>query len=176
MSSVWREVGGVWQPLTIPEGLLSQAAAVEVVGLRFLRFGTGNDRGAALLLPPGVAARVNGRPVLAGLRVLEHKDEVIFGRSRLFYSAESTPIVVVFCREEGVRSPTCPLCRGPVRDGDQAVQCPGCGRWFHQTDAAEGKPAKPCWTYAPTCRFCNHPTALGGEAGWRPEMEEGHGR
>ena len=81
-----------------------------------------------------------------------------------------------FPREEAARSPTCPLCRGPVRDGDRAVQCPGCGRWFHQTDAAEGKPAKPCWTYAPTCRFCNHPTALGGEHGWRPEMEEANGR
>ena len=164
MSSVWRQAGGEWQPLTIPEA--REEAALEVDGLRFLRFGAGNERGAALLLPPGVAARVNGCPVLGGLRVLEHKDEVTFGRSRVFYSAESTPLVVVFCREDGSRSPTCPLCRGPVRDGDRAVQCPGCGRWFHQAD-------KPCWTYAPTCRFCNHPTALGGGAGWRPELEEG---
>ena len=149
------------------------AGGLDVDGLRFLRFGAANERGVALLLPPGVAARVNGRPVLGGLRVLEHKDEVTFGRSRLFYSAESTPLVVVFRREDGSRSPTCPLCRGPVRDGDQAVQCPGCGRWFHQADATEDRPAKPCWTYAPTCRFCNHPTALGGEAGWRPEREEG---
>jgi hypothetical protein len=171
MSSVWRETNGTWQPLTIPEG-----AGVEVDGVRFLGFGAGNERGTALLLPPGMAARVNGRPVLGGLRILEHKDEVISGRSRFFYSAEATPLVVVFRREGETRSPTCPLCRGPIRDGEQAVQCPGCGRWFHQTDAAEGKPAKPCWTYAPTCRFCNHPTALGGAAGWRPETEEGHER
>ena len=172
MSSVWREAGGEWKPLTIPEA--QRAPGLQVDGLRFLRFGGGNERGTALLLPPGFAARVNGRPVLGGMRVLEHRDEVTFGRSRLFYSAESTPVVVVFRRAEGVRSPTCPLCRGPVRDGDQAVRCPGCGRWFHQADAADGKPAKPCWTYAPTCRFCNHPTALGGEAGWRPEREDGH--
>ena len=168
MSSVWREVrGGGWQPVAIPEAQGAPAVAVEVEGARFLRFGAGDERRTALVLPPGVAARVNGRPVLGGLRVLEHKDEVIFGRSRLFCSAESAPVVVVFRRAEGARSPTCPLCRGPVRDGDRAVQCPGCGRWFHQAD-------KPCWTYAPTCRFCNHPTALGGEAGWRPEREDGH--
>jgi hypothetical protein len=168
MSSVWREArGGEWQPVAIPEAEGAPAVAVEVDGARFLRFGTGNERRTALVLPVGAAARVNGRPVLGGLRVLEHKDEVILGRSRLFYSAESTPVVVVFRRAEGARSPTCPLCRGPVRDGDRAVQCPGCGRWFHQAD-------KPCWTYAPTCRFCNHPTALGGEAGWRPEREDGH--
>jgi hypothetical protein len=171
MSSVWREVGlGEWQAC----GLQSADLANE--GLRFISFGSGAERGTALLLAPGVTARVNGRPVLGGLRVLEHKDEVTFGRSRLFFSAESTPLVVVFGRDEGARSPTCPLCRGPVRDGDQAVQCPGCGRWFHQIDAAEGRPAKRCWTYVPTCRFCNHPTALDGAAGWRPEEEDGHER
>jgi len=129
-----------------------------------------------VVLPRGVVARVNGRPVLGGLRVLEHKDEVTLGPLRLFYSAESTPVVIVFQPPEGARLPTCPLCRGPVRAGDQAVQCPGCGRWFHQTNAADGKPAKNCWTYAPTCRFCNHPTALGGDAGWRPEREDAHER
>jgi hypothetical protein len=168
MSSVWREVrGSEWQPVAIPETQEAPAVAVEVDGARFLRFGAGNEQRTALVLPAGAAARVNGRPVLGGLRVLEHKDEVLIGRSRLFYSAESTPVVVVYRRAEGARSPTCPLCRGPVRDGDLAVQCPGCGRWFHQGD-------KPCWTYAPTCRFCDHPTALGGEAGWRPEREDGH--
>src|SRR5271166_4443417 len=108
MSSVWREVArDDWQSLPIPG-----ASGVEVGGMRFVCFGAGNERGAALVLPAGATARVNGRPVLGGLRVLEHKDEVIFGRSRLFFSAESTPIVVVFRREDGARSPTCPLCRG----------------------------------------------------------------
>ncbi len=171
MSSVWRPVAGGWQPMTIPEG----GAGLEVDGVRLVGFGTGAERGAALLMPPGATARVNGRPVLGGLCLLEHRDEVILGRSRFFFSSESAPVVAVFRREDGARSPTCPLCRGPVRDGDRAVRCPGCGRWFHQADAAEGRPAKPCWTYAPTCRFCNHPTALAGAAGWRPETEEGHG-
>ena len=94
MSSVWREAGGgEWQPLTLPEARGAGDRGLEVDGLRFLRFGAGNERGAALLLPPGALARVNGRPVLGGLRVLEHKDEVTFGRSRLFYSAESTPVL-----------------------------------------------------------------------------------
>ncbi|HEX5269190.1 MAG TPA: hypothetical protein VFW33_01820 [Gemmataceae bacterium] len=164
MSSVWREVGSEWVAVAIPEA--DGAPAVAVAGARFLRFGAGADRRTALVLPAGIAARVNGRPVLGGLRVLEHKDEVLFGRSRLVYSAESTPLAVVFRRADGARSPTCPLCRGPLRDGDRAVQCPGCGRWFHQGDA------KACWTYAPTCRFCNHPTALDGDAGWRPDRED----
>jgi hypothetical protein len=160
MSRIWRELRpGEWQAITMPEDGLVQN------GLHFLRYGAGNERGAALLLPVGIVARVNGRPVLGGLRVLDDKDEVTFGRSRFFYSAEAAPVVVAFHRDEGARSPTCPLCRGPVRDGDPAVQCPVCGRWFHQAD-------KPCWTYAPTCRFCNHPTALDGATSWRPEMEE----
>jgi hypothetical protein len=172
MSSLWHEVGSdEWQPLTIPEGRGLRPANLGIDGVSFLCFGAGIERGAALLLPPGVVARVNGRPALGGLRVLEHKDEVILGRSRFLFSAESTPVVAGFRREEGARSPTCPLCRGPIRDDDRAVRCPGCGRWFHQIDAIEGRPAKLCWTYVPTCRFCNHPTALGGEAGWRPEAE-----
>src|SRR5690349_3257254 len=116
MSSVWREVGSEWVPVAIPEAEGTPAVAVEVAGARFLRFGAGAERRTALVLPLGIAARVNGRPVLGGLRVLEHKDEVLFGRSRLFYSAESAPVAVAFRRAEGARSPTCPLCRGAVRD------------------------------------------------------------
>ena len=173
MSSVWREVrSGEWQPTALPDGQGRPAMGIEIEGLRFLRFGAGAEQAGALLLPRGLVARVNGRPVLGGLRVLEHRDEVVLGKSRLFYSAESTPLVVMFQPFDGARLPTCPLCRGPIRAGDPAVQCPGCGRWLHQIDAADGKPAKNCWTYAPTCRFCNHPTALGGDAAWRPERED----
>ncbi len=177
MSSVWREVrDGEWQPLALPETRGGAFPAVEINGLRFLRFGSGAEQAAAILSPSGVVARVNGRPILGGMRVLEHRDEVTVGRSRLFYSAESTPLVIVYQPAEGTRLPTCPLCRGPIRAGDSAVQCPGCGRWFHQLATADGKPAKNCWTYAPTCRFCNHPTALGGNAGWRPEREDAYER
>jgi hypothetical protein len=147
-------------------------------GSRFCRFGRGAERGVALLAAADVRIWVNGLPVLGGLRVLEHKDEILFGNGRFYYSAEATPVVATFRGQAGVRVPSCPICRGPLKDGDTAVQCPGCGRWFHQ--AAEeiphpsGSPvrAKTCWTYGPSCRFCGHPTPLNGEPVWRPEMEE----
>jgi hypothetical protein len=106
--------------------------------------------------------------------VLEHRDEVLVGRRRFYFSNESTPAVVIFRVQPGVRPVTCPVCRGPIKDGEQAVQCPGCGRWFHQLEPAEGKPARRCWTFAAGCRICSHPTALTGEPAWRPEKEEAH--
>jgi hypothetical protein len=129
-------------------------------------------RGAALLVRPGVRVRVNGEPVLGGLRLLEHKDEILVGSTRLFFSVESAPLVTLFQPSGGERVPVCPICRGPVREGVQAVECPGCGRWFHQTEATTDRPAKPCWTYASTCRFCNHPTSFAADAEWRPDREE----
>jgi hypothetical protein len=170
MSSVWRQVGGGWEPVPVPESAPLDGRAFGVEGVHLVRFGRGSDRGTALLARG--APRVNGQPVLGGLRVLEHADEVILGRVRFFFSAESTPVVVVFRRDGDARSPTCPLCRGPIRDGEQAVQCPGCSRWFHQTVPEGDRAGKPCWTYAPSCRFCNHPTSLSGEPAWRPEAEE----
>jgi hypothetical protein len=173
MSRLWREAAGSaagWQPL--PVGGDSLGENVRVVSL-----GRGAEAIIGLLvrLRPGVTVRVNGRPILGGFCVLEHKDEILVGRSRVFYSAESTPEPTLFRLEPGsLRFPTCPVCRGPIKDGEQAVQCPGCGRWFHQREESEGQRAKTCWTYSPTCRFCNHPTALTGEPVWRPEMEEGH--
>ena len=166
MSRLWRESAGAgWQSL--PLGGDGLGANVRVVS-----FGRGAEGGAGLLVRPGVTVRVNGHPVPGGFRVLEHRDEILIGSLRVFYSAESIPESTVFRLGAEARRPTCPLCRGPVQDGDQAVQCPGCGRWFHQREGSEEQRAKTCWTYSPTCRFCDHPTALSGEPVWRPEREE----
>jgi hypothetical protein len=168
MSSIWREVAdNRWTALPIGDG----AGGLAIHGIRFVRFARGADRAHALLAMPETTVWVNGQPVLGGLRVLDHKDEVLLGTTRLFFSAESTPVAATYSPTLGTRTPTCPVCRGPVRAGERAVQCPGCSRWFHQFDAVE---AKQCWTYAATCRFCSHPTALTGEAAWRPEMEDRH--
>ena len=144
MSSIWREhTPGQWQamPKLAHEGI----ALVEMPG------------GALLLVRDSVRVRVNG-----GVRVLDHRAEILVGADRLLFSAQSAPLVTMFALAVDGRLPVCPICRGPIRDGMQAVACPGCGRWFHQLDA------KPCWTYAPTCRFCQHPTALDEAAAWRP--------
>ena len=170
MSNIWREVPGEgWQATAVSAG-----GPLLLDGGFLCRFGRGSEGGVALLVRCGLRALVNGQPVLGGLRILAHKDEILLGRSRLFFSAEAVPILARFRREAGARAPTCPTCRGPLQDGEEAVQCPGCRRWYHQLGASGDAKAKPCWTYAPTCRFCTHPTSLDGEPVWRPEQEEGH--
>jgi len=167
MSNLWREASGAgWEPM--PPGALEH----DNPSVRLVRFGTGADSGVALLARPGVTVRVNGLPIAGGMRVLQHRDELLVARRRYFFSAESTPVVTVFQLAEGDRRPACPICRGPIRDGEQIVRCPGCGRSFHQL-GGEGK-RKTCWTYAAHCRFCRHPTALDGATAWRPEQEEAH--
>jgi hypothetical protein len=171
VGTLWRQgPGDDWQPRPIREANLVEARALGIPGVRFLRFQNGAAGGGmALLVQSGVQVRVNGEPVPAGLRILDHQDEVVSGRARLFYSAEATPLVTAFRLPEGGRSPTCPLCRRAIKDGELAVQCPGCGRFFHELAH------KHCWTYFPACSLCRHPTALSGEPIWRPEMEETYG-
>ena len=152
MSCIWREqTPGQW--------LATRELSQEGVGLVELP-------GAALLLVrPGVRVRINGEPVPGGVRVLDHRDEILVGADRLLFSAQSAPLITTFALAPEQRPPVCPICRGPVRDGMPTVACPGCGRWFHQLDE------KPCWTYAPTCRFCQHPTPLEEGSTWRPGGE-----
>ncbi|HJT76307.1 MAG TPA: hypothetical protein VJ739_03820 [Gemmataceae bacterium] len=175
MSTVWKEDGGNrWQPVAVPDGRPLPGADVEAPGIEIIRFGQGSDRGVALLARFGVRVLVNGQPLLGGFRVLEHRDEILVGRRRFFFSSESAPAVVAFRAVPGARPCTCPVCRGVIQDGDPAVQCPGCARWFHQVEPGEGRAARRCWTFAERCRLCNHPTSLSGEPVWRPEKEECH--
>jgi hypothetical protein len=173
VSIVWREMPDqTWHALPLRPGQPLTAVELGADGVQLCDLGT--ERAAVLMVRPDVWVRVNGQAILGGVRVLEHKDEVLLAETRLYFSTETAPIVSVYRLAEGGRAPICPICRGPIRDGIQAVQCPGCGRWFHQLDAEGDRPAKSCWTYAPTCRFCSHPTAFDAEAAWRPEKEETH--
>jgi hypothetical protein len=162
MSCLWLEHAGAWQARALAGGRVLAGDELALAGIAFVPLPRGQ---AALLVRPGVRVRVNGEPVFGGVRLLEHKDEVLIGARRVVFSGEATPVVTTFTAA-GQRPPVCPVCRGPVREGTQAVQCPGCGRWFHQQDA------KTCWTYAATCRFCNHPTSFSAETCWRPDQEE----
>lgn len=173
MSNIWHTAdGSSWQSIAVPANEPVPGERINAPGIRLVRFNRGTDKGVALLTSGGVRVLVNGRPVLGGFRLLEHRDEIVVGRRRLYFSAESSPTVTVFRQEPGARACTCPVCRGPIKDGMTAVQCPGCSRWFHQLEPAEGQPARRCWTFSPNCRICNHPTALGGEAVWTPLKEE----
>lgn len=170
MSSIWHErAGEPWQARALLPGRALHGADLGLPGIRIFSLRQG---GAALLVRPGVRVRVNGEAILGGMKRLEHRDEILVGPTRLFFSTETTPLVTRFRLGPDARPPICPVCRGPVRDGLQAVECPGCGRWFHQLEATDDRPAKPCWTYAPSCRFCNHPTSFEASAAWRPEQEE----
>ena len=167
MSSLWRQSPeGVWETISLsreagrPFLLDADAALVGV--------GRGADRTVALLPRGAAAARVNGLPIIGGLRVLDHQDEILIGRQRFIFSTESTPQLARFHHQGEGKRPSCPICRGPLADGDDAVQCPGCGRWYHQLAM------RPCFTYAPQCRFCRHPTALTGGAVWHPEQDDHH--
>jgi hypothetical protein len=174
MSCVWQEVAKGWQAVPLPAGKVLRGADLGLDGIALYPVVQGAERGALLMAAPGTWVRVNGHPILGGARVLDHKDEILVLGGRLFFSLETTPTVVSFHVPDGMRAPTCPICRGPIKDGMAAVQCPGCARWCHQIEAADGRTAKPCWTYAPTCRFCSHPTAFAAEAAWRPDREEAH--
>src|SRR5262249_20608545 len=141
MSCIWHAPAGAdWRSRALPAGGALAGEEVGLPGVGFLRLG-GAERGAALLVRPGVWARVNGAPVLGGMRLLGHKDEVLVGAARAYFSAEATPGVLAFRAAVGGRVPICPTCRGPVRDGSAVVECPGCGRWYHQDGP------KTCWTY-----------------------------
>lgn len=170
MSSLWREVPGAWEAVPVCADGLDLSAG----GVRLVRFGEGAEGGVALLSRPGVHVRINGLPILGGLAVLQHRDEILIDTNRFCFSAQTRPAVVGFHLEAGARRPTCPVCRGAIHDDELAVRCPGCGRWYHQVEAGDGRRARTCWTYAATCRFDQHPTSLSGEAAWRPEQEEEH--
>lgn len=124
-----------------------------------------------LVANPRHHLRVNGQLVVGGIRVLDHKDEILHGANRYYFSSESKPELVIYRRQSESRPVRCPVCRGPVNNGDQVVFCPGCQRVYHQVDGSEEQSERPCWTYAASCQFCNHPTSLTGENGWRPEEE-----
>jgi hypothetical protein len=100
MSSLWRQAQRAagtrpgweripWQssPLRLP------VAACELL---LARFGAGNEAAVALLASPGSGACVNGLPLLGGLKVLSHRDEIVAGGERFVFSEESLPQVTVF--------------------------------------------------------------------------------
>lgn len=175
MSTFWRVAGQSWESLRLDD-VLARGGGLGLSGVMLFRFGQGVDAGVALATRTGVRVRLNGETLPGGLRVLQHKDEILLGNSRLVYSAETRPAIVTFRVEPGSRLPTCPICRGAVRGGDQAVRCPGmnCARWFHEIAGSEKDGVKPkrCWSYNAKCSLCGHPTTLDGGDVWRPELEE----
>lgn len=154
------EAGWIEEPLASDR--LSAAGASIVCA------GHGADRLSVLIVRDDVVACVNGQPLLGGVCVLQHQDEILLTGTRLYFSLESRPEISSFEPGAGARVSKCAVCRVALKPGDRVVACPRCGRVFHQNDA--DPQGKKCWTYAAQC-LCGHPTALTGDAWW-PEREE----
>jgi hypothetical protein len=127
-----------------------------------IRAGAGDSPVWVLLAAADSGVRVNGFAPVAGLRVLQDRDEIRAAASgTLFFSTETLARVEEFPGSE--RAIFCGRCRQPMEKGQLAVRCPQCGIWYHQTGAL------PCWTYAPACGFCPQSTSLDAGYAWTPE-------
>lgn len=162
----WQQVAGIWQAFAVSAE--STGRSLQRVGLQFepVRF-DGMLRVA--LLTRDAMVRVNGAPLVAGLKLLCDRDEILAGTSRFYFSAEAPPEVKMQPMEE--HRVRCGVCRMPIQPGDQVVVCPRCGMVFHQLDERDGRPEKKCWTHRESCLRCGHPTSMTGEAAWRPDKE-----
>ena len=106
--------------------------------------------------------RVNGLPLVAGIRVLEDLDELrIGGTERIYFSTERTARVEPFPDQEG--DTLCARCRAVITEGEPSVLCPGCSSWCHQTEDLR------CWEYAAKCALCDQLTCLDTGFRWTPD-------
>jgi hypothetical protein len=105
---------------------------------------------------------VNGFAPVAGMRVLRDRDEIRTALTdQLFFSTETLAHVEEF--SGGERPIYCARCRQTIEKGQQAVRCPRCSVWFHQTEQL------PCWTYGSACSLCPQSTSLAAGFSWTPE-------
>ena len=116
-----------------------------------------------LLNPENVPVLVNGEPVLTGIRVLRNKDEIRIGGTgrRFYYSTERLARVERFAG--GEPAVFCPRCKREIATGFEAVRCPQCQIWHHQSAELN------CWTYSSSCSLCDQPTGLDAGYRWTPE-------
>jgi hypothetical protein len=162
--------GSRWEPIPLAAPVLR--IPVGEGELAFAALGALTERSALLLATTGLRVLVNGLPLLGGLKVLDHRDELASGGARFIYSDESLPEITTYSAEAGRREIRCSLCRGVLEEGTAVVRCPRCGRLFHQADSSPEAPERHCYTYAEHCRHCGHPTSLAGELLWSPDQEE----
>jgi hypothetical protein len=116
-----------------------------------------------LLAPPGGGVRVNGQRLVRGIRVLEHRDEVMDADGAVaYFSTEEPPEPV---RYSGPAA-KCGRCRASIALDSLAIKC-ACGVWYHHGDPS-------CFEYGddPRCVACRRAARLDGSGLWSPEVEE----
>lgn len=158
MAHLWKHQNELWEPSALAGATVALAEAGGAA-VRLLAMG---DGGWVLLVRPLNSVRVNGRPVVAGLRVLRDRDEIVAGGARAFFSTERLARVEAFPGGEG--AVFCARCRQQMEMETPAVRCPGCGSWCHQRDDLG------CWLYAPACPLCDQATPLDAGYRWQPEF------
>lgn len=146
------------RPQALAEGFRLGKDSLAVV----IRTEAGDSPVWVLLVAADGAAHVNGFAPVAGMRVLQERDEIRVSPSNtLYFSTETLARVEEFPGAE--RAVYCGRCRQAMEKGQLAVRCPQCGIWYHQTAEL------PCWTYAPSCGFCPRSTPLDAAFTWVPE-------
>jgi len=124
----------------------------------------GTDGGHWFVLAPAekTAILINGVPLVAGIRVLRDRDEIrLSGADRLFFSTECLASAEPF---PGLgQAVFCPRCKQEIAPQSDAVKCPQCEAWHHQS--AEF----PCWTYSERCALCDQLSNLDAGYRWTPE-------
>jgi hypothetical protein len=146
-----------------PPRVMASDSVVRSAGdVLLVRHGAGAARRWVLLASQDGAVRVNGAPVIGGVRVVEDRDEIwMRGEKPVFFSAEELARVEPFPAEASAKF--CARCKLEVQAGSPAVRCPACSVWYHQSDDY------PCWVYARTCALCDQPTDLAAGFRWTPE-------
>jgi hypothetical protein len=166
MPHLWLQQNDRWEPaplsgpaLALDGGALRPAAENAAAPLRLQPAGNG---AWVLLARPMSGVRVNGRPVVAGIRALRDRDEIVSRGVRSFFSTETLAQAEPF---PGGEAPTfCPRCKLEIDKGSPAVRCPACRSWYHQSGEFG------CWLYSPTCQLCPQATPLDAGFVWEPEF------
>jgi hypothetical protein len=143
-----------------PVASLADARALPA-NVLMLRTGE-TDPAWVLVAGSGAGVSVNGMPLAVGIRVLADRDEIrVSSADSYFFSTENLAIVEEFPASD--QTLFCPRCKQDIEKGTEAVRCPACGVWHHQTEELN------CWTYSDVCALCAHPTELNGGFRWTPE-------
>lgn len=170
MAYLWTETAGEWSARKLGNSVVTLNAAQDKTAkppagsAQLIATQCGGKKTWALITGAASDTRVNGRKVPTGLAVLDHRDAILAGDERFFFSAESLACVEPF--PGAAREVLCGRCTLPISTGSPAVSCPNCNVWYHQDESPEGSA---CYTYAGQCGFCSCETRLDAELAWAPE-------
>jgi hypothetical protein len=170
MAQIWaRSESGDWEAVKVEGDAFALVAGPQPIappdteaGVLCRRFAGRSRETWVLLSSPSVDLRVNGAPLLTGIRVLEDRDAIqLSDESPTYFSSERLAEVELF--PGSPEAVYCPRCKTEIAAGGAAVRCPGCESWHHQNETFG------CWLYADRCALCDHPTALDAGYRWSPE-------